>query len=99
MGAGAGYTFATGLVIGGGAAAGALSLLVAVLPEAAIAPILVFIGLAITAQGVLASPPRHGGAVALAFAPVAAAVAPIEAGGVLSATGASPAHRTDHAAL
>jgi len=39
-----------------------LSLLVAVLPEAAIAPILVFIGLEITAQGFLATPPRYGAA-------------------------------------
>src|SRR5207244_1725160 len=99
MGARAGYTFATGLVIGGGAAAGALSLLVAVLPEAAIAPILVFIGLEITAQGFLASPPRHGAAVALAFVPVAAAVVLIETGGVLSALGASPRHLTGDAAL
>ena len=99
MGARAGYTFATGLVIGGGAAAGALSLLVAVLPEAAIAPILVFIGLEITAQGFLASPPRHGAAVALAFVPVAAAVVLIETGGVLSALGASPSHLTGDAAL
>src|SRR5881397_531118 len=60
MGARAGYTLATGLVIGLGAAVGVLSLLVAVLPEAAIAPILVFIGLEITAQGFLATPPRHG---------------------------------------
>ena len=50
MGARAGYTLATGLAIGAGAATGLLSLLVAVLPEAAIAPILVFIGLEITAQ-------------------------------------------------
>src|SRR5437867_2061064 len=84
---------------GGGAAAGALSLLVAVLPEAAIAPILVFIGLEITAQGFLASPPRHGAAVALAFVPVAAAVVLIETGGVLSALGASPSHLTGDAAL
>src|SRR5207302_8992182 len=63
MGARAGYTLATGLVIGAGAATGVLSLLVAVLPEAAIAPILVFIGLEITAQGFLATPARHGAAV------------------------------------
>src|SRR6059036_3865733 len=99
MGARAGYTLATGLVIGGGAAAGVLSLLVAVLPEAAIAPILVFIGLEITPQGFLASPPRHGAAVALAFVPVAAAVVLIETGGVLSALGASPSHLTGDAAL
>jgi AGZA family xanthine/uracil permease-like MFS transporter len=99
MGARAGYTLATGLVIGGGAAAGALSVLVAVLPEAAIAPILVFIGLEITAQGFLASPPRHGAAVALAFVPVAAAAVLIETGGLLSALGAAPVRLTGEAAL
>jgi AGZA family xanthine/uracil permease-like MFS transporter len=99
MGARAGYTLATGVVIGAGAALGALSLLVSVLPEAAIAPILVFIGLEITAQGFLASPPRHGAAVALAFVPVAAAVVLIETGGLLAALGASPASLTGEAAL
>src|SRR5439155_524988 len=59
MGARAGYTLATGLVIGVGAMVGVLSILVTLLPEAAVAPILVFIGLAITAQAFLASPPRH----------------------------------------
>src|SRR2546428_417056 len=59
MGARAGYTLATGLVIGLGAAAGVLSLLVAVLPEAAISPILGFIGLEIIAQGFLALPHRR----------------------------------------
>ncbi|PYN55944.1 MAG: MFS transporter [Candidatus Rokuibacteriota bacterium] len=91
MGARAGYTLATGLVIGVGAATGALSLLIAVLPEAAIAPILVFIGLEITAQGFLATPPRHGAAVALTFVPVVAAVVLIESGGLFSALGTSPA--------
>jgi adenine/guanine/hypoxanthine permease len=99
MGARAGYTLATGVVIGAGAALGALSILVSVLPEAAIAPILVFIGLEITAQGFLASPPRHGAAVALAFVPVAAAVVLIETGSLLSALGASPAALTGEAAL
>jgi len=90
MGARAGYTLATGLVIGAGAAAGALSLLVALLPEAAVAPILVFIGLEITAQGFLATPPRHGAAVALTFVPVAAAVVLIETGSLLAALGTAP---------
>jgi AGZA family xanthine/uracil permease-like MFS transporter len=99
MGARAGYTLATGVVIGAGSAVGVLSLLVAVLPEAAIAPILVFIGLEITAQGFLASPPRHGAAVALAFVPVAAAVVLIETGGLLSALGARPAALAGEAAL
>ena len=81
MGARAGYTLATGLVIGVGAALGALSALMTVLPEAAVAPILIFIGLEITAQAFQASPARHGPAVALAFLPVAAAVVLIVGGG------------------
>jgi AGZA family xanthine/uracil permease-like MFS transporter len=91
MGARAGYTLATAIVIGAGAVLGVLSLLVGVLPEAAMAPILVFVGLEITAQGFLASPPRHGPAVALAFVPTVAAVVLIEAGTLLSAAGTSAA--------
>src|SRR5438445_324741 len=99
MGARAGYTLATGLVIGVGAMVGVLSILVTLLPEAAVAPILVFIGLAITAQAFLASPPRHGPAVAIAFVPVAAAVVLIQVGGVLDALGKSPADLRGDAAL
>ena len=44
------------------------------------APILIFIGLEITAQGFLASPPRHGPAVAIGFIPVVAALVTIQAG-------------------
>jgi AGZA family xanthine/uracil permease-like MFS transporter len=98
MGARAGYTLATGLAIGVGASVGALGALVGVLPEAAVAPILVFIGLEITAQAFLASPPRHGPAVAMTFAPVAAAVVLIELGGVLGALGRSAAELTGEAA-
>jgi len=99
MGARAGYTLATGLVIGVGAAAGALSLVVLVLPEAAVVPILIFIGLEITAQAFLASPPRHGAAVAIAFVPVVAAVVLIEAGGLLAGVGKTPADLTGDAKL
>jgi AGZA family xanthine/uracil permease-like MFS transporter len=98
MGARAGYTLATGLVIGVGAMVGVLGVLVALLPEAAVAPILVFIGLEITAQAFLASPPRHRAAVAITFVPVAAAVVLIELGGVLSALGRSAAELTGEAA-
>src|SRR3989449_10427378 len=89
----------TTLFRSGGAAAGALSPLVAVLPEAAIAPILVFIGLEITAQGFLATPPRYGAAVALTFVPVAAAVVLIESGSLFAALGTSPAALEGDAAL
>jgi adenine/guanine/hypoxanthine permease len=91
MGARAGYTLATGLVIGMGAAVGVLSWLVAILPEAAVATILIFIGLEITAQGFLASPPRHGPAVAIGFIPVVAALVLIQAGGLLAGVGKSAA--------
>jgi AGZA family xanthine/uracil permease-like MFS transporter len=87
MGARAGYTLATGLVIGVGAAGGVLGALVGVLPEAAVAPILVYIGLEITAQAFVASPARHGAAVAITFVPVAAAVVLIVVGTILDAVG------------
>jgi adenine/guanine/hypoxanthine permease len=99
MGARAGYTLATGLAIGVGAAAGILSMAVTVLPEAAVAPILIFIGLEITAQAFLASPARHGAAVALAFVPTAAAVVLIEGGTLLGGLGKSGPDLTGEAAL
>jgi len=70
-----------------------------VLPEAAVAPILIFIGLEITAQAFHASPPRHGPAVALTFMPVAAAVVLIQAGSVLAALGKRPSDLAGDAAL
>ena len=91
MGARAGYTLATALFVGGAAVLGVLSFLVGILPEAAMAPILVFVGLEITAQAFLASPSRHGAAVALAFVPTIAAVVLIEVGTLLSAAGTSAA--------
>jgi AGZA family xanthine/uracil permease-like MFS transporter len=91
MGARAGYTLATGLVIGCGAAVGVVSLLVSLLPEAAVAPILIFIGLQITAQAFLASPARHGAAVAVSFIPAVAALVLIQANGLLGGVGKSAA--------
>jgi AGZA family xanthine/uracil permease-like MFS transporter len=98
MGARAGYTLLTALVIGVGAMVGALSLVVTLLPEAVVAPILVFVGLEITAQAFHASPRHHGPAVALAFVPVAAAMVMIQAGGLLAGVGKSPADLTGEAA-
>jgi len=99
MGCRAGYTLATALVIGLGAMVGMLSVLVGVLPEAAVACILVFIGLEITAQAFHASPRHHGAAVALALVPTAAAVTIIQAGGLLAGVGKSAADLTGDAAL
>jgi AGZA family xanthine/uracil permease-like MFS transporter len=91
MGARAGYTLATALVIGVGGSVGAVALLVSVLPEAAVAPILIFIGLEITAQAFIASPARHAAAVAVSFIPAVAALVLIEVNGALAAAGRSAA--------
>ena len=62
------------------------------------APILIFIGLEITAQAFLASPPRHGAAVALTFVPVAADGRAHRARrSILAALGKSPAELTGEA--
>ena len=72
MGGRAGYTLATALFIGLGGILGYLGFIVELLPKAATAPILIFIGLEITAQAFTASPKHHAPAVALAFVPVVA---------------------------
>jgi AGZA family xanthine/uracil permease-like MFS transporter len=90
MGARAGYTLATGLVIGLGAMAGVVSILVGLVPEAAVAPILIFVGLEITAQAFLATPARHAPAVALAFVPTTAALVMIQLSGILGSLGLAP---------
>jgi len=90
MGARAGYTLATALVIGVGGAVGAVSVLVSVLPEAAVSPILIFIGLEITAQAFVASPARHAAAVAVSFIPAVAALVLIEVRSFLTSAGLTP---------
>lgn len=90
MGGRSAYVLATALVIGLGAAIGAVGFLVAVLPEAAVAPVLVFIGLTIAAQAFGASPRAHAPAVAVAFLPAVAALVLIETDGLLAALGARP---------
>jgi len=99
MGARAGYTLATGLVIGLGAGLGLISLLVDLLPEAAVAPILIFIGLEITAQAFLASPRRHAAAVAVSFIPAVAALVLIQGNSLLGGVGKSAADLTGEARL
>jgi AGZA family xanthine/uracil permease-like MFS transporter len=89
MGARAGYTLATGLLIGVGAAVGVVAVLVRLLPEAAVAPILVFVGLQIAAQAFVASPGRHAAAVAVCFLPAVAALVLIQGNQLLGAVGKS----------
>jgi AGZA family xanthine/uracil permease-like MFS transporter len=74
MGGRAAYTLATALFIGAVGCFGGFSLLFAWLPMAALFPILVFVGLEITAQSFHATPVRHYPAVVLAAMPALAAL-------------------------
>jgi len=56
-----------------------------------VAPILIFIGLEITAQAFVASPSRHAAAVAISFIPAVAALVLIQGGILLAGVGKGPA--------
>ncbi|WP_224983815.1 SulP family inorganic anion transporter [Geomonas agri] len=94
MGGRAGYTVATALFIGAAAVTGYLSFLVGLLPEAAVAPILIFIGIEITAQAFEATKQSHYRAVAVSFIPVIACLTTIEFGQMLGGLGKSAADLT-----
>jgi AGZA family xanthine/uracil permease-like MFS transporter len=89
MGGKSGYTIATALFIGLGGMLGYLSFFVDLLPEAAVAPILIFIGIEITAQAFEASPRRHYRAIAISFVPVISCLVAIQYGQILGGLGKS----------
>ena len=72
MGGRALYTLMTALFIGGAGLIGYFGLLFRYIPEAAVLPILIFIGLEITAQSFHATPRRHYAAIAVACMPALA---------------------------
>ncbi len=69
MGARAAYTLATALFVGAAGVFGFFGLLFQWIPEAAVLPILVFVGIEITAQSFQATPRRHYAALAFACMP------------------------------
>lgn len=75
MGGRAAYTLATALVIGSAGILGYFAILNAWIPKPAVYPILIFIGLEITAQSFLATPRKHYTAVAFACIPALAFLA------------------------
>jgi AGZA family xanthine/uracil permease-like MFS transporter len=75
MGARAGYTLATALFVGAAGICGYFDWIFFLIPKAVIFPILVFIGLEITAQSFHATSTRHYPAVALACVPALAYLA------------------------
>ncbi|QGJ71584.1 MFS transporter xanthine/uracil permease [Planctomycetales bacterium 10988] len=91
MGGRAAYTLATGLFIGGAGIFGWFSLLYAWIPAAAIYPILIFIGLEITAQSYQATPTKHYPAVAVACIPALAYLVMLYADQCLGSFGESVA--------
>ncbi len=69
MGGRAAYSLATALVVGSAGMIGYFTILNAYLPPPVVFPILVFVGLEITAQSFYATPRKHYAAVALACVP------------------------------
>jgi AGZA family xanthine/uracil permease-like MFS transporter len=89
MGGRAAYTLATAVFIGIAGLTGTFAYLYQAIPGPAILPILVFVGLEITAQSFHATPQRHYPAVAIACVPALAALVTIQADKLLAA-GAVP---------
>ena len=89
MGARAGYTLATALFVGAAGICGYFDWIFFLVPKAVIFPILIFIGLEITAQSFHATTPRHYSAVALACVPALAYLALITLNRVLPEMGKS----------
>ena len=72
MGGRAAYTLATALFVGGAGLIGFFSYIFILVPKVALLPILIFIGLEITAQSFHATSRRHYAALAVAFLPAIA---------------------------
>lgn len=87
MGCRAGYTLATGLFIGLGAAFGWLGILIGYLPESLVVPVLVFIGLEMASQSLRATDARHSRAWGLALIPALANLVTIQLGSVMGSAG------------
>ena len=75
MGARLAYTLATAIFVGGAGIFGYFDWIFFIIPKAVIFPILIFVGLEITAQSFHATPVRHFPAVALACVPALAYLA------------------------
>ncbi len=98
MGGRVGYTIATGLFIGLGGLFGFVSSIVQLLPAAAVAPILIFVGLEITAQTFGTCPVSHYPAVGLALLPSVADLVLIQWNKLLAGLGAFGSLKGDLAA-
>lgn len=80
MGGRAAYTLATALFVGSAGVLGYFGYLYQIIPKATVFPILIFVGLEITAQSFRATPRRHYSALAIACVPAMAALVLIYVG-------------------
>lgn len=87
MGARAGYTLATALFVGGAGVLGYFAWIYFLIPKPVVFPILIFVGLEITAQSFKATERRHFPALALACVPALAYLAYVHLGPLLAETG------------
>src|SRR5436305_8868024 len=87
MGARAGYTLATALFVGGAGVFGYFDWIFYLIPKPVVFPILIFVGLEITAQSFQATERRHYPAVALACVPALAYLALLAVNQVLAEAG------------
>jgi AGZA family xanthine/uracil permease-like MFS transporter len=83
MGGRAAYTLATGLVVGIGGALGLISFFVEAIPEAAITPILLFVGIEIVSQAFIETSHKHTAAVVFAMVPVVGYLVLVHTDGVV----------------
>jgi AGZA family xanthine/uracil permease-like MFS transporter len=87
MGGRAAYTLATAVFVAAATVFGFFSLIFVFVPKAVLFPILIFVGLEITAQSYVASPPRHYPALALGCLPAVAYLCTLFVDPLLAATG------------
>ncbi|QEG24594.1 permease [Mariniblastus fucicola] len=99
MGGRAAYTLMTALFIGGAGLIGYFSLMFQWIPEAAIFPILIFIGIEITAQSFQVTPKRHYAALAVACLPAIAKLIALSVGDFAGEIGADMSDRLSHSLL
>lgn len=96
MGCRSAYTLATGLFIGIGAATGLIGTLITLLPESVVVPVLVFVGMEMSAQAALTTLPQHVKALALGLIPALAYLVNIELGSLISAAHINIAMLDEH---
>ncbi len=96
MGGRAAYTLMTALFIGGAGLIGYFSVMFQWIPEAAIFPILIFIGIEITASSFHVTPKRHYAALAVACLPAIAKLVALSVGDFAAELGPNISDRLSH---